>query len=92
MVATPLGSRGYAGSAGGPSVSPDGGISVVPVAPFTTRTDAWIVTDRVGVTVERETTPVSLVVDGTRRGVVEPHREVDVAVAARIELLSPVRE
>ncbi|MGM0448247.1 MAG: ATP-NAD kinase, partial [Methanobacteriota archaeon] len=42
VVATPLGSDGYAAAAGGPVVSPGGGLSVVPVAPFTTRPDTWV--------------------------------------------------
>jgi NAD+ kinase len=89
VVATPLGSGGYAAAAGGPVVSPGGGLAVVPVAPFTTRPDTWVATGGVRVTIEREEEAVALVVDGTRRGTVEPHRTVRIEVAATVELLSP---
>ncbi|QAU12686.1 ATP-NAD kinase [Halorubrum sp. BOL3-1] len=92
VVATPLGSDGYAAAAGGPVVSPGGGLSVVPVAPFTTRPDSWVTTDDVRVTVEREEVPVALIVDGTRRGIVEPYRAVRIEVAATVDLLTPTTE
>ncbi|KOX96449.1 MULTISPECIES: NAD(+)/NADH kinase [Halorubrum] len=92
VVATPFGSDGYAAAAGGPVVSPGGGLAVVPVSPFTTRPDTWVVSGGVRVTVEREEEPVALVVDGTRRGTVEPHRAVAVEVAARVDLLAPTAE
>lgn len=91
-IATPLGSDGYAAAAGGPVVSPGGGLSVVPVAPFTTRPDTWVAADGVRVTVEREEEPVALVADGTRRGTVEPHRPVRLETAATVDLLSPTAE
>ena len=92
VVATPLGSDGYAAAAGGPVVSPGGGLAVVPVSPFTTRPDTWVASDGVGVTVERGEEPVALVVDGARRGTVEPHRAVRIEVATTVDLLSPRRE
>jgi len=91
-VATPLGSDGYAAAAGGPVVSPGGGLSVVPVSPFTTHPDTWVAADGVRVTVEREEEPVALVVDGTRRGTVEPHRPVRVETATTVDFLSPTAE
>ncbi|GAA0719876.1 NAD+ kinase [Halorubrum trapanicum] len=91
-VATPLGSDGYAAAAGGPVVSPGGGLSVVPVSPFTTRPDTWVASGGVSVTVEREEEPVALVVDGTRRGTVEPHRSVRIETATTVDLLSPTAE
>ena len=92
VVATPLGSDGYAAAAGGPVVSPGGGLSVVPVSPFTTRPDTWVASGGVRVTVERGEEPVALVVDGTRRGTVEPHRAVGIEVATTVDLLSPTAE
>ncbi|WP_424014590.1 ATP-NAD kinase [Halorubrum xinjiangense] len=92
VVATPLGSDGYAAAAGGPVVSPGGGLSVVPVSPFTTRPDTWVVSGGVRVTVEREAEPVALVVDGDRRGTVEPHRAVSVEIASTVDLLSATAE
>jgi NAD+ kinase len=92
VVATPLGSDGYAAAAGGPVVSPGGGLSVVPVSPFTTRPDTWVASGGVRVTVEREEEPVALVVDGDRRGTVEPHRAVGVEIATTVDLLSATAE
>ncbi|ELZ48591.1 ATP-NAD/AcoX kinase [Halorubrum californiense DSM 19288] len=92
VIATPLGSDGYAAAAGGPVVSPGGGLSVVPVSPFTTRPDTWVASGGVRVTVEREEEPVALVVDGDRRGTVEPHRTVGVEVATTVDLLSATAE
>ena len=92
VVATPLGSDGYAAAAGGPVVSPGGGLSVVPVSPFTTRPDTWVASGGVRVTVERGEEPVALVVDGERRETVEPHRAVEIEVAATVDLLSPTAE
>ena len=92
VVATPLGSDGYAAAAGGPVVSPGGGLSVVPVSPFTTRPETWVASGGVRVTIEREAEPVALVVDGDRRGTVEPHRAVGVEIAATVDLLSATAE
>ncbi|TKX73414.1 ATP-NAD kinase [Halorubrum sp. GN11_10-6_MGM] len=92
VVATPLGSDGYAAAAGGSVVSPGGGLSVVPVSPFTTRPDTWVASGGVHVTVARGEEPVALVVDGERRGTVEPHRAVGLEVATTVDLLSPTTE
>jgi NAD+ kinase len=78
-VATPAGSDGYARAAGGPVLGPGTGVAVVPVAPFTTRSDAWVFRPPVTLTVERDESPVVLVVDG------EDVREVSVGAAARVE-------
>ncbi|MDZ5811970.1 ATP-NAD kinase [Halorubrum sp. AD140] len=87
VVATPLGSDGYAAAAGAPVVEPGGGLSVSPIAPFSTRTDAWIAADRLRVTVEREAEPVSIVVDGAERGAVAPHRSIAIEAADRVALV-----
>ncbi|SFR38498.1 MULTISPECIES: NAD(+)/NADH kinase [Halorubrum] len=92
VVATPLGSDGYAAAAGGPVVSPGGGLAVVPISPFTTRPDTWVASGGVRVAVEREAEAVALVVDGTRRGAVEPHRSVRIETATTVDLLSPTVE
>lgn len=86
-VATPLGSDGYANAAGGPVIGPGAGLAVVPIAPFTTRRDTWVVADGVTLSVERESEAVSLIVDGARREVVVPGRSVRVAVADRVAVV-----
>ncbi|MEZ3164777.1 ATP-NAD kinase [Halorubrum sp. RMP-47] len=92
VVATPLGSGGYAAAAGGPVVSPGGGLSVVPISPFTTRPDTWVASDGLRVTVKRGEEPVALVVDGVRSGTIAPHCPVRIETAATVELLAPTAE
>ncbi|MBP1923073.1 NAD+ kinase [Halorubrum alkaliphilum] len=86
-IATPLGSEGYANAAGGPVITPDGGLAVVPIAPFTTRSDTWVVPEGVTLSVERESEAVSLVVDGSRRDIVVPGRSVRVAITDRVDVV-----
>lgn len=88
VVATPFGSDGYANAVGGPVVAPGGGLSVTPIASFSTRTDAWIAADRLSLSVERETESVALVVDGRERGAVEPHRPVAIEATDRVALVT----
>jgi NAD+ kinase len=68
VVAPPLGSDRYAAAAGGAVVGPGSGVAVVPVAPFSTATDTWVVDPARGVEagIEREG-EVAVVVDGVRR-------------------------
>jgi len=89
VAATPLGSDGYANAADAPLVEPGGGISVAPIAPFSIRTDAWIAGDGVRLTVERESEPIGLVVDGERRGTVEPHRPIEIETVDRVAFAVP---
>ena len=91
VIATPFGSDGYASAAGGPTVAPGGGLAVVPIAPFSTRTAVWIAADRVTLSVERETEPVSIVIDGEERGPVSPHRPLTIEVVDRVSLVVPIR-
>ena len=88
VVATPLGSDGYADAVGGPVVEPGGGLSVAPIAPFRTRTDTWIAADRLSVSVERETESVALVVDGEERAVVAPHRSIAIEAVDAVTLVT----
>jgi NAD+ kinase len=90
VVATPLGSAGYAAAAGGPVVDPGGGLSVAAIAPFSTRTDAWVAAGGLAISVARETESVSLVVDGRERGTVTPHRAVAIDVADSVTVVTRV--
>lgn len=71
VAATPSGSDGYARAAGGPVLGPQtDAIAIVPIAPFRTAHDRWVVdTDTPPVlTVEREEHPVTVVIDGSAAG------------------------
>lgn len=62
VIATPLGSHGYNRAAGGPQLGFGTGIAVVPIAPFATIADTWVIEPPLTVSVERET-PVSVFAD-----------------------------
>ena len=88
VAATPAGSAGYARAAGGPALSPGSGLSVVPISPFTTHPEAWVVADEVTLTVTREG-DVLVVADGEE--VCSVGREEPVAVSRTdpVTLLRP---
>lgn len=87
VVATPLGSPGYARAAGGPVLAPNTGVCIVPVSPFATRTDVWVAPAEVTASVERDEDEVSLYLDGSEAGTVDPAKPVRLAPAASIDLL-----
>ncbi|GAB7091328.1 NAD(+)/NADH kinase [Halorubrum luteum] len=88
VVATPLGSDGYAGAAGGPVLEPDTGLAVVPVSPFTTGAETWVAPDSVTLSVERDGEPVSLIIDDTRAERVPANEPVRIRGSGRVPLLS----
>lgn len=89
VVATPAGSHGYAHAAGGPVLGPDtDAVAVVPVAPFTTDRSHWVLDPPVTLAVEREETPVSLLVDGDDRGEVPAGESVALRWGGTVTLAS----
>lgn len=66
VASTPAGSVGYNRAADGPVVAPGTDVlSVVPIAPFATAADRWVLpSDEVTISVERDETPVELLADG----------------------------
>ncbi|QKY18843.1 NAD(+)/NADH kinase [Halolamina sp. CBA1230] len=92
VVSTPLGSAGYGRAAGGPVVTPGGGLSVVPVAPFSTRVSPWVVPGPLTLSVERDEGDVSLFVDGDERRRVGPDDPVEIAVISEFTCLRPLVE
>jgi len=62
VVASPLGSHGYSRAAGGPQLDFGSGLAVVPIAPFATIADSWVVEPPVSVSVERDD-PVAVYAD-----------------------------
>jgi NAD+ kinase len=87
VVATPAGSVGYSHAVGGPILSPGAGLGVVPISPYTTRPRTWVVDAPVTLRVERDETPVSLVVDGTERRRVAVGDPVRVDVAGTLAVV-----
>lgn len=82
VVATPAGSTGYARAAEGPVLAPGTGVvAVIPVSPFVTDADHWVLpVDGVGLVVERDEAPVDLVLDGREAGTVDAATGLDVSV------------
>lgn len=73
-VSTPAGSVGYNAAADGPIVAPGTDVvAVVPIAPFTTDPDRWVLpADSVSISVERDETSVELLADGRAESGVSP--------------------
>lgn len=88
VAATPAGSRGYARRAGGPVVAPDvDAVTVVPVAPFSTDADRWVVpADDVQFTVERDETAVELLADDRTVGEVRSGASVRLTSGRPLEV------
>ena len=84
VVATPAGSSGYARAAGGPVLAPGTGLSVVPVSPFATTADTWVLADEAVVRVERDDCDVQLIVDGETAGVVPAKADIRIAVDGHV--------
>nr|WP_303650192.1 hypothetical protein [Halalkalicoccus sp. NIPERK01] len=89
VVATPAGSHGYAAAAGGPTLAPTAeALCVVPIAPFHTQATRWVLdTSALGLSVLRDEGEVSLLVDDTEYGVVDPDQRVRLAVDGHVRTL-----
>ncbi|WP_338741837.1 ATP-NAD kinase [Haloplanus salilacus] len=85
VVATPIGSDGYAAAAGGPVLDATTGVVVVPVAPFSTGADTTVVDPDTGLalSVVRDG-EIALFLDGVRHG------SVGVGADLRIERVDSV--
>ena len=92
VVSTPLGSAGYGRAAGGPVVAPGGGLSVVPVAPFSTRASTWVVPGPLSLSVRRDEGDVSLFVDGEEQRRVGPAEPVEITTVGEFTGLRPLAE
>lgn len=90
VVSTPVGSAGYGRAAGGPILAHDTGLAVVPISPYTTQPETWVVDTSVTLAVERDESPVSLVVDGRHRRQVAVGEPVRVAVERTVDLIRPL--
>lgn len=88
VIATPAGSAGYAKAADGPVLSPGTGLAVVPISPFTTHPEAWVVADGVDVDVVRDD-DVTLLIDDVSVGEIDPGETVRIRRGEPIRLLYP---
>jgi NAD+ kinase len=87
-MATPAGSPGYARRIGGPVLAPAESVGVVvPIAPFQTNPDHWVVSlDGLSVSVERDEATVALYVDGEERSTVACGETVRVSRAGTMRV------
>lgn len=90
VVTTPAGSPDYARAAGGPVVAPETGVvGAVPISPFATDTDHWVLPDdAVTVRVERDEASVELLADGRSTGRITPGEDIRLRPVDEVELLS----
>jgi len=88
VVATPVGSSGYTRRADGPVVAPGvEAFAVVPIAPFSTDEDMWVVPmDGLELRVERDETPVELLADDRTSGSVLPGESVRVSAESTLSV------
>ncbi|MEF8831492.1 MAG: ATP-NAD kinase [Halobacteriales archaeon] len=89
VVATPAGSVGYARDAGGPILSPGTeSVGVVPISPFATEADHWVLRDESVVAAPHREEAVAVVVDGRKRQVIGAGESVSMAADGRLAILS----
>jgi NAD+ kinase len=89
VASTPTGSVGYNRAAEGPLVAAGTGLAaVVPIAPFQTTTDRWVLPPGdLALAVERDETPVDLLLDGRVERTVSPGDPVSLSADDGIEIL-----
>ncbi len=88
VAATPAGSPGYTRTAGGPVVAPGLDVlAVVPVAPFATSLDHWVVPPEATLTVERDEAAVEVLADDRSAGVAPVGDPVRLAPTGRVDIV-----
>lgn len=89
VVATPVGSHGYAHDAGGPLLGRETNVvSIVPIGPFSTAPEHWVVDQStISLTVDRDEPAVELLVDGTLAGTVPATETVTLSTVDTIETI-----
>lgn len=86
VASTPAGSAGYNRAAEGPLVAPGTDVvAVVPVAPFATHADRWVLpVEDVTLSVERDETPVELLADGRTEATVAAGEPVSLSTVREL--------
>lgn len=88
VVATPLGSTGYARAAGGPTLAPETGLAAVPISPYAMNPDVWVLRAPVTLSVKRDEADVSLHLDDDIARSVPANAPVDVTLDRTLSLVS----
>ena len=90
VVATPIGTRGYAGSVSAPELSPAiNALAVSPIAPFVMHANHWVLPDDdLSVSVERDEVPISVSVDGRDFTTIGTELPVTIGVEASVPTVS----
>lgn len=92
VVATPAGTPGYASSAGGPLLDPAlSAVAVVPVGPFRVEHTHWVVELPATVTVAREESPVSVLIDDEEVGSIPAHEALRLTWGPTLSLVATER-
>lgn len=89
VVATPLGSTGYARDAGGPVIAPGTGLVTVPVSAYAMHAHPWVLRPPMSLTVERDEADVTLRLDDEEVRTVPPAAAVDVESGASLSFVVP---
>lgn len=89
VVATPLGSGGYAGAVGTPVLHATAGLAVTPIAPFSTRTRSWVHDVPLWIGVERDD-EITVVVDGVERTTTTRGETLSVSAGEPYTLVVPI--
>lgn len=88
VVATPAGSHGYAARADGPLLAPETGLAVVPIAPFVTDADRWVIpTGRVTCRICRNETPIAVEADGREVAIIDLDDRVEIDPNGTLQML-----
>lgn len=89
VVATPIGSTGYARDAGGPVLAPETGLVTVPVSAYAMHVRPWVLRPPVSLAVERDEADVTLRIDDEEVRPVPPEVAVEITVGESLSLVTP---
>jgi len=89
VVATPLGSTGYARDAGGSVLAPETGLVTVPISAYAMHVRPWVLRPPVSVSVERDEADVTLRLDHRVVRSAPPDVPIDVEAGERLSLVAP---
>ncbi|WP_343067690.1 NAD(+)/NADH kinase [Halobellus ruber] len=88
VVATPLGSTGYARDAGAPVIAPGTGLVAVPVSAYAMHAHPWVLRPPMSLSVERDEADVTLRLDDEEVRSVPPDAPVDVGTNGSLSLVA----